>query len=215
MIKIGLSEEKKEKIDMTHKEKIKPILDDLEDKEIEFAGGSVVGMMLSITNSLIHYICNLTIGKKKYAEVEEEVLAIKEKAIRLRNEALAIIDQDQQVLEKILAGYKKRKEEPEFYEKANREGVEFCVQVTKKGIETLKLVEQISKVGNRMLASDFQISNIYAFASVEASIVNIEVNLKPMKDEEFKKEIKKIYTQDYEEAKKIKERIQNLEKGNE
>ena len=89
------------------------------------------------------------------------------------------------------------------------------MQVTKKGIETLKLVEQISKVGNRMLASDFQISNIYAFASVEASIVNIEVNLKPMKDEEFKKEIKKIYTQDYEEAKKIKERIKNLEKGNE
>lgn len=197
---------------MSHKEKIKPILDDLEDKEIEFAGGSVVGMMLSITNSLVNYICNLTIGKKKYENVQKEVLKIKEIAELLRNETLDIIDQDKEVLEKILLCYKNRKQEPEKYEMANKEAVEFCVKVTKKAVETLKLVEQISKVGNRMLASDFKISSIYAFASVEASIVNIEVNLNSMKDEAFKKEIKKIYNKDYEEAKKVKQRIEILEK---
>ena len=49
-----------------YNEKIRPILDDLENPEIELAGGSAVGMVLSITDSLISYICNLTIGKKKY-----------------------------------------------------------------------------------------------------------------------------------------------------
>ncbi len=194
---------------MTHKEKIKPILDDLEDKEIEFAGGSVVGMMLSITNSLINYICNLTIGKKKYEAVQQEVLAIKENAEMLRNEALDIIDQDKDVLEKILAGYKKRKEDPERYEKANKEAVKFCIQVTEKGVETLKLVERITKVGNRMLASDFEISGIYAFASVEASIVNIEINLKAIQDEKFKIEMKKNYSKIYEEAKRLREKMKN------
>lgn len=192
---------------MTHKEKIKPILNDLEDKEIEFAGGSVVGMMLSITNSLINYICNLTIGKKKYEAVQKEVLAIKEEAKLLRNEALDIIDQDKEVLEKILAAYKIRKGNPEKYEKANKEAVKFCIKVTEKGVETLKLVERITKVGNRMLASDFEISGIYAFASVQASIVNIEINLKSVQDEEFKTEMKKIYHKVYEEANILRERL--------
>ena len=47
-------------------EKLIPILSDLENKEIEIAGGSVVGMNLATINSLIKYISNLTLGKKKY-----------------------------------------------------------------------------------------------------------------------------------------------------
>lgn len=188
---------------MSYYEKLRPILDDLENKEIELAGGSVVGMVLSITNSLIDYICNLTVGKKKYAEVQDEVLAIKKEAEILRNETLQIIDKDKEVLQEILSSYKIRKDHPEKLEKANKKAVEFCVKVTKKAVETLDLVKRIAKVGNRMLASDFKICEYYAFASVEASIVNIEVNLNSITDEEYKKEIKNVYSKDYEEAKKL------------
>ena len=54
-------------------EKMNPILNDLENKEIEIAGGSVVGIVLSTINSLITYISNLTIGKKKYEDVQDKV----------------------------------------------------------------------------------------------------------------------------------------------
>ena len=50
----------------TYGEKMLPILEDLENPDIELAGGSTVGMILSITDSLLIYICNKTIGKKKY-----------------------------------------------------------------------------------------------------------------------------------------------------
>ena len=43
-----------------YNEKLNPILADLENKEVEIAGGSVVGMVLSTINSLIIYISNLT-----------------------------------------------------------------------------------------------------------------------------------------------------------
>ena len=188
---------------MLYNEKLKPLLNDIENKEIELAGGSTVGMVLSITNSLIDYICNLTIGKKKYEDVQDEVLVIKKETENLRNETLEIIDKDKEVLEKILTSYKVRRENANQFEKANREAVEFCVKVTQKAVETLKLVERISKVGNRMLESDFKICKIYAFASIEASIVNVECNLNFVSDEEFKKKIRNTYNKEYEDARNL------------
>ena len=188
---------------MSYNEKLKPVLDDLESKEVEIAGGSAVGMILSITNSLIGYICNLTIGKKNYESVQEEVVNIKKEVDKLKQEALIVIDKDKEVLEKILGGYKIRKENPEEFERINKEAVIFCLDVTKNAFETLKLADRISKVGNRMLSSDFEICKDYAFASIKASIVNVKINLKSIQNEEFKNDIEKRYNEIYEEAKKI------------
>lgn len=188
---------------MSYNEMLKPVLDDLESKEVEIAGGSAVGMILSITNSLIGYICNLTIGKKNYESVQEEVVNIKKEVDELKKEALIIIDKDKVVLEKILGGYKIRKENPEEFERINKEAVIFCLDVTKNAFETLKLADRISKVGNRMLSSDFEICKDYAFASIKASIVNVKINLKSIQNEEFKNDIEKRYNEIYEEAKKI------------
>lgn len=172
-----------------YNEKLKPILEDLENKELEIAGGSVVGMVLATTNSLINYICNLTIGKKKYEDVQDEVLKIKEEAENIKKQALSTIDKDKEILEKILNSYKSRKDKPEEYEKTCKESVEFCLTVTENAVETLKLADRISKVGNRMLSSDFEICKLYATASIKASIVNVKINLDSIKDEEYKKQI--------------------------
>ena len=112
-----------------YNEKIRPILDDLENPEIELAGGSAVGMVLSITDSLISYICNLTIGKKKYENVQDEVIKIKKEAEVLREKALKVIDEDRVVLDKLLKAFKVRKEEPEKLEEASKESVLFCNMV--------------------------------------------------------------------------------------
>ena len=187
-----------------YNEKLEPILEDLENKEIEIAGGSVVGMVLSELNSLIKYICNLTIGKKKYADVEEEVIKIKEEAENLKKEVLQIIDKDKEVLEKILSSYKTRKEEPEKYQETNKQAVEFCMKVTEKALETLKLTNKISKIGNQMLSSDFKICSYYGMASVEASIVNVKINLESIEDEQYKFETKLKYLKIHSDAELIK-----------
>ena len=138
-------------------EKLNSLLDDLEDKEIEIAGGSTVGMVLGITNSLIIYICNLTINKKNYENVQEEVLNIKQEAYKLKNKALKIVDSDKEILEKILNAYKLRKENQELYINTCKEAAEFCLGATNDALNTLKLAKEISNVGNKMLSSDFEI----------------------------------------------------------
>ena len=194
-----------------YKEKLNDILDDIENKEVDIAGGAIVGMVLSVTNSLIKYISNLTVGKKKYIEVQDKVNEILINAENLKKQTLNIIDKDKEILERILDAYKLRKEDYDNYVKINKEAVDFCMQVLNLAFETLKLAKEISLVGNRMLASDFKICAYYSFASIESAIVNVEINLNSIDDENYKKQIKDECTNILNEAKIIKKEITDKE----
>lgn len=184
-------------------EKLMPILADLESKDTEIAGGSVVPMVLSIVNALIDYICNLTKDKKNYQNVKEEVLKIKEECEELRRNTLNAIDQDEKILKEILAAYKKRNEEPEMLDEVSKKSAEFCIEVTENALNTLKLAKRISQVGNRMLSSDFKICTMYAYTSVEAGIENVKINVESIKDEAYKNILTEKYKKLYEDAKNI------------
>ena len=174
-------------------EKMVPILQDLEKKKKEIAGGSTVGMLLSITTSLIKYISNLTLGKKNYEDVQNEVRKVLEKAQSLREYSLDVIDKDREVLEELLSAYKLRKENQDLYETKCKQAVEFCMSVVEKSFETLQLSAEISKIGNKMLSSDFKICKIYSKACIEAGIVNVNINLDSLNDEDYKNEIRNKY----------------------
>lgn len=183
-----------------YKEKLEPILNDVESKDVEIAGGSVVGIMLATVNSLIKYISNLTLGKKKYEDVQPEIERILKKGEELKQESLSIIDKDTEVLEEILKGYKIKKEDKQKYLEYCKKGVEFCIHVLEVSFETLKLADRIEKVGNRLLSSDSKISKYYAYASIKSSIVNIEINLNPIEDMEYKASVTNKYTEILENA---------------
>ena len=172
-----------------YNEKMKPILDDLENKELEIAGGSVVGMVLSTVNSLITYIANLTLNKKNYEDVQDKVAEILEKAQELKQKSLDAIDKDKEILEEILSAYKLKNDEPEKYQEVCRKSTEFCMEVVYTANETLKLADEISKVGNRMLESDFKICKYYGVASVWSSVENVYINVKYIEDEEYKRNV--------------------------
>lgn len=166
-------------------EKMQTILEDLENKEIEIAGGSVVGMVLSTVNSLIKYIANLTVGKKKYENVQDEIVEILSRAEELKGKSLQAIDKDKEILEEILLAYKIRKENEEKYQEVCKNATDFCMQVVYIANDTLKLANEVSKVGNRMLESDFKICKYYAIASVQSAIENVYINVKSLKDEQY------------------------------
>lgn len=169
--------------------KIESILKDIEDKNIEIAGGSVIGIVLSSTNALIKYIANLTINKKKYEAVKEKIIEILNKAETLKNQSLNIIDKDKKVLEEILAKYKTRAQNDYEYQQVCKESTDFCINVAKLAIDTLKLADNISKVGNKMLESDFKICKFYAFASVQSALENVYINVKNVNDEFYKNKV--------------------------
>ena len=176
-----------------YNEKLKPILEDLESKEIEIAGGSVVGMVLSTINSLIIYISNLTFGKKKYEDVQDKIEEILKEAEDLKTKSLQAIDKDKEILEEILKNYKLKKENPEKYQEVCKVAVEFCMEVLNIAKETFYLTEKISKYGNKMLSSDFKICKYYSIASIKSAIVNVEINLEQIEDKTYVEKIKSEY----------------------
>jgi len=186
-----------------YNEKLMPILSDIERKDIDIAGGSVVGMVLSIVNSLITYTCNLTKDKKKYENVRDEVIKSIEEAKNLRDKSIEAIDIDKKMVRKILDAYKNRKEEPQEYENSIEKSAFFCIDVTNIALDTLKLAHKISKIGNRMLSSDFKICILYSFASVEASIENVKINALEIQNEELRNRLTLEYQKILEEAKNI------------
>ena len=169
-----------------YSEKMQSILNDLENKEIEIAGGSVVGMVLSTTNSLIKYIANMTIGKNKYEDVQDKVIEILKKAEELKLKSMQIIDKDKEILEEILEAYKIRKQNEEKYQNICKKATDFCVEVVYIANDTLKVANEIAKFGNKMLSSDFKICKYYAIGSVQSAMENVYINLKGITDEEYK-----------------------------
>lgn len=172
-----------------YNDKLKPILSDLESKEIEIAGGGVVGIVLSTINSLIKYIGNLTVNKKNYEDVQDKINEILDKANDLKNKSLNVIDDDKNILEEILSSYKTRKDDMDKYIEVCKKSVEFCEYVLNIAFETLKLSCEISEVGNRMLASDFKICKYYSYASIKSAVVNVNINLESITDEKYKEKV--------------------------
>ena len=192
---------------MYRDESIDSFLGDLADKEVEMGGGSLIGLNLASVCSLILYISNLTLGKKKYVDVQDEVRVIMEEARRLKEESLEIIDKDKEVLEEILLTYKLREEEKEEYEKALTKSVDFSFEVLNKALSVLKLSRKITGVGNLMLVSDFEICAHMAYSAVECSITNIKINLLNLEDENYIEKAKIKYLKILDEAYEIKEDI--------
>lgn len=169
-----------------YQNKIKDILNDLENPNTHIAGGSVVGLVLSTINSLIIYSCNLTIGKPKYQEVEPQVKDILTKAQTNKEKSLNSIDQDNDILEELLNKYKTIKEDYQSYEEICIKAVEFALDVIKLAYETKNLSKEISQVGNKMLSSDYNICLYLSEAAIKSSYENYHINLNGIQNEEIK-----------------------------
>ena len=116
---------------------------------------------------------------------------------------MQIIDKDKEILEEILEAYKIRKQDEEKYQIICKKATDFCVEVVYIANDTLKLSNEIAKVGNKMLSSDFKICKYYAIGSVQSAMENVYINLKSVEDEQFVNEIE-------EECKQILEEIQKF-----
>lgn len=183
--------------------KMEEILNKIENKDIEYAGGSVVGVVLSTINALIIYISSLTINKKNYENVQDDIKKIIVEAKNLKRESKKAIDEDSAILKKLLSSYKKRNTNYEEYKQICMENVEFCLEVLNIAYSTLELSDEISKIGNKMLSSDFEICKYYSYASVKSAITNVEINLNQLKDEEYKHIVEKSCNTILEKSKKI------------
>jgi methenyltetrahydrofolate cyclohydrolase len=189
---------------------IKQFLDDLSSKSSIPGGGSAAALAGATTASVVAFISNLTIGKEKYKEVESEAKEVLEETCKLKKELLKMIDDDSIILKEILDTYKTGNKEKLL--EVSKKAVDFSMNMTKACVEIMELALHISKIGNRMLASDFEVAAYIGDAAVNSAIANVKINLKGIKDADYVSEITESYTELMDKSNEIRKEIIEIAK---
>jgi formiminotetrahydrofolate cyclodeaminase len=187
---------------------IEEFLDDLSSSNSIPGGGSAAALSGALNAAVISFIANLTVGKEKYKEVEAEAREILLESEELKKEMLLMIDQDSKILSDILDSYKAGDQDK--VRAVCQDAVEFSMDMTKKAVRLMRLSLEISEIGNRMLASDFEVAAYIGDAAVGSAIANVKINLKSLDNEEYKENIKKEYLKLKAESSRLKEEIIEL-----
>jgi formiminotetrahydrofolate cyclodeaminase len=154
-------------------------------------GGSVAALCGALGAALSSMVANLTIGKKKYADVEEDMKATLEGTETLRLELTQMIDEDAAAFDKVMVALKMPKETDE--DKASRKAalqqalvdaatvplavMEMCVGV-------ISLAKPVAEHGNKNAVSDAGVAALVGRAGVHSAGLNVLINLGGIRAEE-------------------------------
>ncbi len=195
---------------MYSEEKMGKFLADLGSKNSTPGGGSAAALVGAVTASVVRFISNLTIGKEKYREVEEDAREILDQAAGVEEELLKMVDEDSEILKEILECYKTGDKEKLLA--ISKKAVQFSLDMTTKCVEIMELALEISTIGNRMLASDFEVAAYLGDGAVNSAIANVKINLKGIKEPDYVNDIEKKYKDLSEKSSKIKNEIIEIAK---
>ena len=155
-------------------------------------GGGAAALCGAVGIALGNMVGNLTLGKKKYAEVQEDIAALNAKAESLREDFLALIDADAEAFEPLSKAYGIPKDEPargEVMEAALLAAVQPPLEIMRKCVKALELIAEYASKGSALAISDAGCAAAITRAACEAAALNVLVNTKPMRDREKAGEI--------------------------
>jgi formiminotetrahydrofolate cyclodeaminase len=155
-------------------------------------GGSVAALSGALGAALTSMVCNLTIGKKKYADVEEDLKKVLDQSEQLRAQFTEMIDRDTQAFGKVMEAYALPKDsEPQkalrtaAIKGATKEATLVPLEVMKHCIDALALAQIVAAKGNGNSISDAGVSALMLHAALEGAALNVRINLSGLDDPEF------------------------------
>ena len=181
-------------------------------------GGSVAALAGSLGGALTSMVKNLTVGKKAYEELSDEVkseILNNAKEIEELTESLnKIVDEDTKAFDEVMKAFKLPKETDE--EKAARsqaiqDGYRIALEVplrsAEKCLRILELQEVFAENGNVNAITDVGVGTLLAYTGLEGALFNVTINLGSIKDEEYKKEISTKVDNILTKGKELKEEL--------
>ena len=153
-------------------------------------GGSIAACAGALGMSMACMAANFTVGRKKYEGVAAEVRTQLEVCMKARDELLGLIDEDVQAYGAVSAAYGMAKGTEE--EKAARKAAIQAALATAMGAPlgvvracrgALRAIAALADIANRNLISDVGVAALLAEAALRAGKLNVEINLKFLRDE--------------------------------
>ena len=177
-------------------------------------GGGVSAIVGALGVALGGMVCNLTTGKKKYAEYEEDIQRIMKDAEVLKNKLMDMIDQDAENFLPLSKAYGLPRETEE--EKAHKAKVmEECLKVAcsvpidivKTAFEAIKLHEELAIKGSKLALSDVGVGVALLRSAILGGWLNVLININSIKDEEYVANVRKELVPMIEEGTKLCDKL--------
>ena len=159
-------------------------------------GGSVAALNAALGAGLTEMVAHLTIGKKGYEVVEDDMKALAAEAAKLRSKLTESIDKDADAYTEVMAAYKLPKS-TDAETTVRKEKIQYAIkhaalvplEVARNAAAVIELAGQAIRKGNKNAASDGAVAAMNARTGALAAIYNVRINLGSIKDERFVKEL--------------------------
>lgn len=148
-------------------------------------GGGAAALCGALGIALGNMVGSLTLGKKKYADVQEDIAELNAKAEALRAGFVALVDADAEAFAPLSRAYSIPKDDPErdeIMEPALLRAAEAPLEIMRKCAEALELISGYSAKGSALAISDAGCAAALCGAAMEAAALNVKINTKSMKN---------------------------------
>lgn len=159
-------------------------------------GGGASALVGAIGMALGDMVGSLTLGKKKYADVQTDIEQLKKKAGEIERELLRLIDRDAEVFEPLSRAYGLPKETPEeqaikaqVMEAALKEACAVPLSIMERCCEAIELINEFAQKGTAIAISDAGCGAACCRAALTSASMNVFINTKAMTDQAFAEEI--------------------------
>lgn len=164
----------------------------LSSKEAVPGGGGASALVGALATSLGAMVGSLTLNKKKYADVQDEIQDLMVKSEELRIVLLQGMNDDAIAFEPLSKAYGIPKDDPnraDVLEKCLKDAANAPFEIVKNVCDTIDLLERYGKIGSKLAISDAATGAIFAYAALKGAAINVKVNTKLMKDQEYAKNL--------------------------
>lgn len=155
-------------------------------------GGSISALNGAIAAALTEMVANLTIGKKKYAEVEGQMRTIAVEAGLIRERLTGYIDEDSEAYDRVFAAFKLPKETEEekaergrVVQEATKEAARVPMKVAEEIASVMETIIYVAHKGNRNAVTDACVAMMTARTCVLGALLNVRINLGSIQDPDF------------------------------
>lgn len=159
-------------------------------------GGGASALGGALGAALGQMVANLTVGKKRYAEVEEEMQQSLVRLKTLQEELLALADQDAEVFAPLAEAYgmpteteDQKAEKARVMEERLLAASLVPMEMMEKAFAVLDILEELEKKGSRMAISDVGVAVQFARSALLGAVMNVYINTKSMKNREKAREL--------------------------
>ncbi|SET47044.1 formiminotetrahydrofolate cyclodeaminase [Natronincola peptidivorans] len=175
-------------------------------------GGSIAALSAATAAALSEMVANLTIGKKKYIEVEGEMQEVAKFFDSIREELLKDIDRDADAYNQVIEAFKLPKETEEEIQ-VRKEKIQAVtkiaatvpLEVAKKAFSLMENIEKVVLKGNQNAVTDGAVAAMMARTAVLSALYNVKINLGSIKDVAFVEKLS-------EEVAELESKIDSIEK---